>query len=297
MELPFAIHDTSTPPFLGTSHALDSPCEPGGARIIGGPRQYGKREELEGSVEDRGREGRDGIGPVADIPPDMGEDATQEAPFPSLLSRYVQVFVSPGALFDRLVERPAWGGAMVLGAALVLAGAVLLPPELYLAAFRQRLLEQGQTMPPGLENGVMYIRLVVSAFAFLSWFVILAFFAGLVTFVFAFIMGDEGTYRQYLAVMAHAQLIAATSGLVVLPLRIMAEDVRLLLSLGTFAFFLEDGYVLRLLSFLDLFGLWGWALVGLGAAKIGRRDSWASAAAPLLLIPVGIAAVIAIFTG
>ena len=67
--------------------------------------------------------------------------------------------------------------------------------------------------------------------------------------------------------------------------------------LGTFAFFLEDGYLLRFLSFLDLFGLWGWALVGLGVAKIGRKDSWAPAAAIVLLIPVGIAALIAIFNG
>ena len=234
---------------------------------------------------------------VANTPPGMVEDATQEAPFPGLLSRYVQVFVSPGALFDRLVERPAWGGAMVLGAALVLAGALLLPPELYLAAFRQRLLEQGQAMPPGLESGVAFMRFGISAFAFLSWFIMLAFFAGLVTFGFAFVMGDEGTYRQYLAVMAHAQLIAATSSLVVLPLKIMAEDVQLLLSVGTFAFFLSDGYVLRLLSLLDLFGLWAWALVGLGAAKIGRRAAWAPAAALVLILPVGIAAVIAIFNG
>ena len=249
------------------------------------------------SVEDGGREGPDGVEPVADIPPDLGEEATQEAPFPGLLSRYVQVFVSPGALFDRLVERPAWAGALVLGAALALAGAVLLPSELYVAQFRERLLEQGQTMPPGLEDRSGLMRIGLSAFAFLSWFAIWAFFAGLVTVVFAFIMGDEGTYRQYLAVVVHAHLIYATSGLVVLPLRIMAEDVQLLLSLGTFAFFLEDGYLLRFLSFLDLFGLWGWALVGLGVAKIGRKDSWAPAAAIVLLIPVGIAALIAIFNG
>ncbi len=43
-------------------------------------------------------------------------DESQEAAFPGLFSRYVQVFVSPGVLFERLAERPAWGGAMVLGA-------------------------------------------------------------------------------------------------------------------------------------------------------------------------------------
>ena len=232
-----------------------------------------------------------------DIQSGMTKDNTGNAAFPGLLSRYVQVFVSPGVLFDRLVGRPAWGGALVLGGLLVLAGVAFLPPELLLDAMRQRLLEQGQSMPPRLENSVNLMRFGGAVGAGLSFFVMVAFFSGLVTLGFAFIMGDEGTYRQYLAVVAHAHLIAATSGLVVLPLRIMAENPQLLLSVGTFAFFLEDGYVFRMLSLLDLFGLWGWVLVGLGAARIGRRESWATPAAFVLLIPIGIAAVVAIFTG
>jgi hypothetical protein len=83
----------------------------------------------------------------------------------------------------------------------------------------------------------------------------------------------------------------------VLPLKIVAGDIQLVLSVGTFAFFLEDGYLFRFLSLLDLFGLWGWVLVGLGAAKVGRRERWTSAAVGLLVIPVGIAALIAIFNG
>jgi len=224
-------------------------------------------------------------------------DESREAAFPGLFSRYVQVFVSPGVLFERLAERPAWGGAMVLGAGLVLLGAALLPSDLYLDTLRQRFLEQGQPVPDGMEDGVSLIRFGGATAAFILWFVIMGAFAGLVTFVFAFIMGDEGTYRQYLAVMVHAQLIAATSGLAVLPLKIMAGDIQLLLSVGTFAFFLEDGYFFRFLSLLDLFGLWGWVLVGLGAAKVGRREKWVPGAVGLLVIPVGIAAIIAIFNG
>ena len=186
---------------------------------------------------------------------------------------------------------------MVLGAGLILAGAALLPSELYLDVLRQRFLEQGQPVPRGMEDNVSLIRFSGAAAAFIGWFVIMAAFAGLVTFVFAFILGDQGTYRQYLAVVVHAQLIAATSGLVVLPLKIIAGDLQLLLSVGTFAFFLEDGYLFRFLSLLDLFGLWGWAVVGLGVARIGRREAWVSAAVGLLVIPVGIAAVIAIFNG
>ena len=125
----------------------------------------------------------------------------------------------------------------------------------------------------------------------------LAVFAGVVTVFLAFLLGHEGTYRQYLAVVAHAHLISATSGILLLPLRIAAEDAQLLLSLGAFARFLEAGYVLRFLSFLDLFGLWAWLLVGLGAARIGRKESWVGGTVIVMLIPLTMAAVIAILTG
>ena len=229
----------------------------------------------------------------------MNTDETREgqAPFPGLASRFVQVFVSPGALFERLVEKPVWGGAMILGAAMVLVGVALLPPDLYLAEIRQSFLQRGQPFPSEIERSVGLVRIGGAVAAVVSWSVILAVFAGLVTVVFAFILGDEGTYRQYLSVMVHAQLVAAMSGLVVLPLKIMAGDLRLLLSVGTFAFFLEDGYAFRFLSLLDLFSLWAWMLVGLGAARIGRREAWVPGAVGLLVIPVVLAAIIAIFNG
>ena len=82
----------------------------------------------------------------------------------------------------------------------------------------------------------------------------------------------------------------------ILPLRIVTEDAQLRLSLGTFAVFLEPGSMLEVLNLLDLFFLWGWVLVGLGAARIGRKESWAGAAVIAMVIPVTMAAVIAIFT-
>ena len=82
----------------------------------------------------------------------------------------------------------------------------------------------------------------------------------------------------------------------ILPLSIVTEDAQLRLSLGTFAVFLEPGYMLEVLNLLDLFFLWGWVLVGLGAARIGRKESWAGAVVIAMVIPVTMAAVIAIFT-
>ena len=49
-----------------------------------------------------------------------------------------------------------------------------------------------------------------AAAVFVFWPLQTAFYAGLVMLFFAILLGHQGTYRQYLAVVAHAQLIAAT---------------------------------------------------------------------------------------
>ena len=57
-------------------------------------------------------------------------------------------------------------------------------------------------------------------------------FAGVATLVFSFILGDEGRYRQYLAVMSHAMLIPSFIGLLLVPLRIAEQNPQLTLNLG-----------------------------------------------------------------
>ena len=181
---------------------------------------------------------------------DGGKEHTdQETDLPGFFGRYTRVFTSPDILFQGLRSRPDWAGAMLLGSCLVLAGTVLIPPELTIATLRERMLERGQVFPPGLADRMAAIRFGGAVVAFVLWAIMLAVFAGVVTVFFAFLLGHEGTYRQYLAVVAHAHLISATSGVLLAPLRIAAEDARLLLSVGAFATFLEAGYVLRFLSF------------------------------------------------
>ena len=218
-----------------------------------------------------------------------------EAEFPGLISRYFRVLFSPDLLFQRLRSRPDWLGAVILGGGLMAAGAMLLPPDMLLATFREQALQRGQPLPQGLEDLGGGIRYVSGAAALVFWPVVMAIYAALVMLFFAILLGHEGTYRQYLAVVAHAQLIVATSGLLLSPLRIAMEDAQILLSVGTFAVFLDDGYTYRFLSFLDLFGLWAWMLVGLGAARIGRKKSWIEGAIFVSMIPVITAAIVAIF--
>ncbi len=213
---------------------------------------------------------------------------------PPLWSRFAMVFFSPGKLFQHLARQPAWGWALVLGALLVLLSNVLMPPEIFLAQMRQQLIESGRPVPDQLPIGGNLFRTFAAVGGLVIWPVITCLMAGLVALIFTFILGGEATYRQYLAVTAHAFLVSATSTLLLLPLRIGAEDPQLLLSVGTF-FPSLGGYPGNVLRLLDLFGLWTWVLVALGVSVLDKKQSWVSATAIVMIIPLGTAAVFAIF--
>ena len=140
-------------------------------------------------------------------------------------------------------------------------------------------------------------RIVGIGGAAVFWFVMSAAMAGLLTLIFAFILGDRGRYKQYLAVLAHAFLISAVGVLAVLPLKIAAQDASLLLSVGTFLPFLEEGYFARVLGFVDLFGLWSWAVVGIGVAALEPKRTVGGAVGIVMVIPIALAMIFGIFGG
>ena len=228
-------------------------------------------------------------------------DTNPEVQGPGLFSRYVQVFFSPDDLFQGLRTRPYWVGAVLLGSGLGAVGFMLLPPDIMLEGVREGMLASGQPVPPEFESLVDDLggvaRYIIGAFTFVFWPLAPVVSAGVVTVIFKFLIGHEGTYKQYLAMVAHAYLVTATAQVLVAPLRIAMEDAQVLISLGSFAPFLESGYLLRFLSLVDLFGIWTWLLVGLGAARIARKKSWAVGCVFVLMIPVVQAAVGALFTG
>lgn len=231
----------------------------------------------------------DGIAP----PPNGGE----EPGLPSLPTRIAHTFFSPGTLAEGLAKNPAWGAAVVLGAILVLGQTLLIPAEVWDTMFRENMAARGQEMPEGFAAGGTFMRLSTVAFGTLGYFAITFLFAGLVTLLFAFVMGDEGRYRQYLAVLAHAWLIPAFVGLLLLPLKISQQNPQFTLNLGAFFFFLPEGYLTRVATMLDLSQVWAWLVVAQGAHAIDGRRSFASAATVLMVMFVALAFLFALIPG
>jgi hypothetical protein len=182
-----------------------------------------------------------------------------------------RIFFSPGELFRGLREDPAVWGALLTGAITLLLTTLATPLEVWEAGIRERILEAGGTLPADARQIARFTRMG-GAFAVLVFWPLgavlqAAMFAGL----FLFGLGYEGRFRQYLAVTAHAGLVVALVGVVLLPFRILTRRPDLSPSLDSFLPFLEEGLFARWLGFLDLINFWVFALVGLGAAIVDGR--------------------------
>lgn len=215
-------------------------------------------------------------------------------PLPSLPRRAVDAFLAPGRLAGALAARPAWVGALLLGALVVALQVWLIPLEIWEATFRQTMIERGQD-PSSMAVGGAVLRISGIVGGAVFWMVFAFALSGVMTVVFAFVLGDEGRYVQYLSALAHAWLIPAFVGLALVPLRIAQADPQLTLSLGTFFFFLPEGYLLRVLTLLDLSQLWALLVVAQGAHAIDPRRSFSSAAGILLLLNLVLALALAPF--
>jgi len=212
---------------------------------------------------------------------------------PALPRRLFDAVVSPAKMGAAVAKDPRWLGAMLLCAVLLALSIAVLPWELFEEMQRRLMLERGGGAPEIPENVRTALR-VGSIIGGGLAFVILSFVgAGVSTFIFAFVLGDEGQYRQYLAVGVHAAVIPTVVALLLAPLRIAARDPQLTLNLATFMPFLSDGYLLGVFTALDFSRIWSSFVVAYGIHAIDRRRSVASA----VRIQLGILLIIALIAG
>jgi len=193
----------------------------------------------------------------------------------------VDTFVAPGQLGDTLREEPRWVGALLVGAAISLITAALIPVEAFEVA-----LAAGDAAGGGLGGGdtpiseealLRIMRWGAVIGAPLMTLVMTLVVGGLSALLFVGILGDEGRFKQHLAMAAHSNLIVAVGGIASLILIIIAGDFRAAVTLGTFFQpLLEDGYPLRVLSQLSPVGIWALIVMGIGVSRFDRERGWVS---------------------
>jgi hypothetical protein len=231
-----------------------------------------------------------------DRPGAQGEEAAATDPS-GPLSRLLRVFLSPIDLFTELRTHPRSLGALVLGVVFSAVAAALIPVELWEAGLRAQLEASGADVPADttMLARVGWISAVFVGVA--AWPLLALLTTGVYGVVFLFALGYEGSFRVLLSVVAHALLVVAVGALALVPLRILAEDPSLTLSVATLLPFLADGFLLRFAGLLDLFNLWAYVLIGVGAAVMDGRRSPASGVAVSLGVALVLSLLLAAISG
>lgn len=209
---------------------------------------------------------------------------------PSLPVRIGQVFFSPGALFDRLKQRPAWLGALVTLLVVSLLINALIPEEL----IRQLVLEQlPRDAEPGQIESAMRMAGIfryVGPVVFTPLLVVAL--AGLVLLIWNLILGGEASFKQSLSVTSHTMFIPTVGGLLTVPLMIASNDATVALGLHLLVPGLDDeSYLFRFLHGLNFFSIWAALVLGIGVSRLYPKKSAGSAALVLLSLYVVLKAV------
>lgn len=225
---------------------------------------------------------------------ERGEEADDGGGLPALPRRVGALLLTPSDLFAALRNDPRWLGVLVLGVVLVAVTNTLIPAELYEETLVRIQLESGEPMSDSVDAHTMAIVQKWSSVigTVLFWPIVVTVFASIVTVIFGLLLGDRAGFRQYLSVVAHAALVLAIGGLLVLPLRIVQRDFTATLNLGLFLPF-EEGMAADFFRAFDLFLIWFLVLVGIGAHQLDERRGAPGVTLTLLGLVAVVAGVVA----
>lgn len=222
-------------------------------------------------------------------------DATDLVTIPGIHRRFVDTFFSPSKMNAYLAAEPRWVVALVVSVALMGLQVALIPSEVWESLIREQSLAQGSTPLPMPDWVTDWMGILAAVGAAMTTAIAIPIGAGFLTVIFAFVLGDEGSYRQYLAVTAHSFFIPALVGLLIIPLKIATQDPQLTLNLGSFFFFLPSGYWLGVLTAMDLTQIWSSLVIAQGAHCIDRSRSFRSAVVILLSLMLAMALIVGRF--
>lgn len=221
-----------------------------------------------------------------------------------LLARVVGVFFSPRATFEDIAARPRVLGVLALGLFVVVIGLyLLLSTEVGQQAWLDQQVQQreafGQTIPDaqyqGMERIAPYIGYIAAGLYLVFIPIVVVTLAGILLGVFNALLGGDATFKQVLAIVAHAGLITALQTIFALPLDYVRETLSSPTTLGVFVPFLEEtNFLARLLGMIDLFQIWWLVVLAIGLGVLYKRRTGPIAVTLLSVYAVIILAIAAV---
>lgn len=98
--------------------------------------------------------------------------------------------------------------------------------------------------------------------------------AGIILLIFNVVLGGEATFKQAFAIVAHSQVLLALQQLFILPLNYARETMASATTLAVFVPMLDQtSFLARFLGWIDLFRIWWFVSLSIGAAVLYKRKS------------------------
>jgi hypothetical protein len=223
--------------------------------------------------------------------------------FDSLPARVAGVIRSPGALFKHVIARPSWARMMALTWAVSIAsGMVFMATDVG----RQALVDQLERTAVAFGQDVddmQYARFREVSRNAVPYAVVRSVMAGpvlacgaaaVIFGLFTTVAGGDASFRQVLAVAAHAGAILAVRDLIVTPINYARETLSSPVTLTMFVPMLDAASpAARFFGAIDLFVVWWLVVLAVGVALLYRRPARKTAAA-FVGAYVGVAVILAL---
>lgn len=229
---------------------------------------------------------------MSEISVHAGTPAEPAAPGP-LHRRIGETFFAPIALFRRFGPKAPWVDVMVVAVVLSAVAMALIPAEVWVQTVRDAFAANPQAAGAdpesmaAMQRGVSVVMMLV-----MPW-IILFMQSGILLVAFTMLLGGEATYRQYLAIGAHAAVVGAVGQLATLPLIVQKGTAQASISLAALAGGADtDSFLYNFLNTFNVFLVWQVILLAVGVAAVNRRISAGTALAVLFGIYTAIAVLV-----
>jgi hypothetical protein len=232
-----------------------------------------------------------------------GATGATEAP-KGLLARVIGVVVSPRATFADVAARPRSAGVLGIVMLVIMAGTfALLSTEVGQQAWLDGQVKAaesfGRPMADAQYQTMERIAPYVSYIAACAQLIFIPLgvliIAGITLGVFNALLGGDATFKQVVAVVAHAGIINTLAAVFAFPLDYARETLSSPTNLGVFVPFLDEAsFLARLLGSIDLFLIWALVTLSIGLGVLYKRRTGPIATGMLMVYAVIVLAVAAI---
>lgn len=207
------------------------------------------------------------------------------APSPGLAARIVGVIFSPRTTYAAIVRRPAVVG--VLAVTLLIGGALalwLFSSEAGQRAMLAQIETRARDMPAQQQRAVETFVKIIGYVIAAAQVVLAPLFIALVALVLKatlnFVYGEQATFKQAFAVLAHSTVVITVVSMLSTPLMYAKEDLLSPTRLGVLLPMLpEEGFVTALCNSIDLWVIWWLCNLSIGLAVLYKRKTGGIASA------------------